>query len=200
MGYRDSPAQVGGRGAVRVSRNGVAAAAPRPQREEQAAVAGREGAASMSGEGSSASTAAGDSLSTSARVLLMAVRVYQTFFSAVMPSACKFYPTCSHYAAEAIQLHGARRGARLALRRIGRCHPFTRGGVDLVPDPEVESPVEHAAEPLVEQLSAAQASPAHDSPHHDLTTANGAAIETQSHVCENSHLHPAPRVSQEVHS
>ena len=64
----------------------------------------------------------------------MAVRVYQTFFSALMPSACKFYPTCSHYAAEAVRLHGARRGSWLALRRLARCHPFTRGGVDLVPD------------------------------------------------------------------
>ena len=71
-----------------------------------------------------------------ARILLYLVRVYQAFFSALMPSACKFYPSCSHYAAEAVAVHGARRGAWLALRRIGRCHPFTRGGVDLVPDAE----------------------------------------------------------------
>ena len=69
-----------------------------------------------------------------ARLLLAAVRVYQTFFSALMPSACKFYPTCSHYAAEAVRLHGARRGSWLALRRLGRCHPFTAGGVDFVPE------------------------------------------------------------------
>jgi hypothetical protein len=73
-------------------------------------------------------------MSLAARTLLFAVRVYQTFFSALMPSACKFYPSCSHYAAEAVQIHGARRGSWLALRRILRCHPFTRGGVDLVPD------------------------------------------------------------------
>jgi putative membrane protein insertion efficiency factor len=60
--------------------------------------------------------------------------VYQTFFSVLMPSACKFYPSCSHYAAEAVRIHGARRGSWLALRRVSRCHPFTRGGVDLVPD------------------------------------------------------------------
>jgi len=66
--------------------------------------------------------------------LRFAVRVYQTFFSALMPSACKFYPSCSQYASEALRLHGARRGTWLALRRISRCHPFTRGGVDLVPD------------------------------------------------------------------
>jgi putative membrane protein insertion efficiency factor len=73
-------------------------------------------------------------MSPAARALLFAVRVYQSFFSALMPSACKFYPSCSHYAAEAVQIHGARRGSWLALRRVSRCHPFTRGGVDLVPD------------------------------------------------------------------
>jgi putative membrane protein insertion efficiency factor len=73
-------------------------------------------------------------MSLAARALLFAVRVYQSFFSALMPSACKFYPSCSYYAAEALKIHGARRGTWLALRRLSRCHPFTRGGVDLVPD------------------------------------------------------------------
>jgi len=73
-------------------------------------------------------------MSFAARGLLIAVRVYQAFFSGLMPSACKFYPSCSHYAAEAVRVHGARRGSLLALRRVLRCHPFTPGGVDLVPD------------------------------------------------------------------
>ncbi len=73
-------------------------------------------------------------MSRPARALLFAVRVYQAFFSALMPSACKFYPSCSHYAVEAVQIHGARRGSWLALRRVLRCHPFTHGGVDPVPD------------------------------------------------------------------
>jgi len=73
-------------------------------------------------------------MSRTARLLLFALRVYQTFFSALMPSACKFYPSCSHFAVDAVRIHGARRGSWLALRRISRCHPFTRGGVDLVPD------------------------------------------------------------------
>jgi hypothetical protein len=72
-------------------------------------------------------------MSLAARGLLFAVQVYQAFFSALMPSACKFYPSCSHYAAEALRIHGARRGLWLALRRLSRCHPFTPGGVDLVP-------------------------------------------------------------------
>jgi hypothetical protein len=72
-------------------------------------------------------------MSPATRALLFAVRVYQTFFSALMPSACKFYPSCSHYAADALHIHGARRGTWLALRRLARCHPFSPGGVDLVP-------------------------------------------------------------------
>jgi putative membrane protein insertion efficiency factor len=75
-----------------------------------------------------------ESMSLAAHALLFAVRLYQAFFSALMPSACKFYPSCSHYAAEAVRIHGARRGSWLALRRVSRCHPFTPGGVDLVPD------------------------------------------------------------------
>ena len=81
-------------------------------------------------------------MSWTARALLMAVRVYQSFFSALMPSACKFYPSCSQYAAEALALHGARRGSWLALRRLSRCHPFTRGGVDLVPDAQTADQAE----------------------------------------------------------
>jgi putative membrane protein insertion efficiency factor len=49
-------------------------------------------------------------------------------------SACKFYPSCSHYAGEAVARFGARRGVWLTLKRLGRCQPFTRGGFDPVPD------------------------------------------------------------------
>ena len=76
-----------------------------------------------------------------ARVLLGAIRLYQLTLSPLAPSACKFYPTCSHYGADAIRTHGARRGAWLALRRLLRCHPFSPGGFDPVP--------EFKAEPLV---------------------------------------------------
>jgi len=66
--------------------------------------------------------------------LLMAIRFYQAVFAPVMPVGCKFYPSCSRYAAEAIDRHGAIRGARLALARLWRCRPFTQGGFDPVPD------------------------------------------------------------------
>jgi putative membrane protein insertion efficiency factor len=68
--------------------------------------------------------------------LLASVRFYKIFFSPFLGGACKFYPSCSSYAQEAIELHGARRGAWLALQRLGRCRPFTKGGFDPVPDVE----------------------------------------------------------------
>jgi uncharacterized protein len=68
--------------------------------------------------------------------LLAFVQFYKIFFSPFLGGACKFYPSCSNYAQEAIELHGARRGAWLALKRLGRCRPFTKGGFDPVPDAE----------------------------------------------------------------
>jgi putative membrane protein insertion efficiency factor len=68
--------------------------------------------------------------------LLAFVHFYKIFFSPFLGGACKFYPSCSNYAQEAIELHGARRGAWLALKRLGRCRPFTKGGFDPVPDAE----------------------------------------------------------------
>jgi uncharacterized protein len=133
MGHRDSSAKVRGASAVRFPGGGIGAPAAWPERQGSAPIAARDTELSGGANATSRARPSG-SLSASARALLMAVRIYQTFFSAAMPSACKFYPTCSHYAAEAIEVHGARRGAWLALRRLGRCHPFTRGGVDLVPD------------------------------------------------------------------
>lgn len=67
-------------------------------------------------------------------LLLFLVRAYIVFLSPFFGGACKFYPSCSNYAREAIERHGARRGTALALKRLLRCHPFTRGGIDLVPD------------------------------------------------------------------
>jgi len=63
----------------------------------------------------------------------MAIRVYQAFLSPLLFSSCRYYPTCSQYAYDAIELHGAARGVWLALKRLLRCHPFSRGGFDPVP-------------------------------------------------------------------
>lgn len=70
------------------------------------------------------------------RILKGLVRGYQLFISPVLPSNCRFYPTCSHYSMEALEKHGAIKGLWLSLRRIGRCNPWHEGGVDLVPEPK----------------------------------------------------------------
>jgi hypothetical protein len=66
--------------------------------------------------------------------LLLLVRIYIAFLSPFFGGACKFHPSCSNYARDAISRHGARRGTVLALKRLGRCRPFTQGGFDPVPD------------------------------------------------------------------
>ncbi|QGA49540.1 membrane protein insertion efficiency factor YidD [Pseudomonas brassicacearum] len=67
------------------------------------------------------------------RLLIGLVRLYQFLISPLLGPRCRFYPSCSHYAIEAVQSHGAFRGAWLAVRRLGRCHPWHPGGYDPVP-------------------------------------------------------------------
>lgn len=67
------------------------------------------------------------------RVLLWLIRFYQCSISPRHPACCRFIPTCSQYALEAIQRYGALKGGFLALRRILRCNPFCKGGYDPVP-------------------------------------------------------------------
>jgi len=71
------------------------------------------------------------------RILLVLLAVYRWCISPVlhslMPTGCCYQPTCSRYAAEAVEMHGAMRGGWLALRRLLRCHPLARGGFDPVP-------------------------------------------------------------------
>jgi putative membrane protein insertion efficiency factor len=66
-------------------------------------------------------------------VLKFLIRGYQLAISPLLGPRCRFYPSCSHYALEAIEIHGAVRGTWLALKRIGRCHPWNEGGFDPVP-------------------------------------------------------------------
>lgn len=68
-----------------------------------------------------------------ARPLILAVKGYQRFMSPLLPPACRFYPSCSAYAVEALETHGAARGSWLTVRRLARCHPFHPGGLDPVP-------------------------------------------------------------------
>jgi putative membrane protein insertion efficiency factor len=70
-----------------------------------------------------------------ARAVLIVLRGYRTAMSPLRPPCCRYSPSCSAYAVEAIELHGVARGSWLALRRLLRCHPFHRGGHDPVPQP-----------------------------------------------------------------
>jgi hypothetical protein len=72
--------------------------------------------------------------SLAARVLCAPIRAYQLLLSPLLPPSCRFEPSCSAYAIEAIERHGPLRGVWLAARRIGRCHPFHPGGYDAVPE------------------------------------------------------------------
>ncbi len=67
------------------------------------------------------------------KVALFIIRLYQVLISPLFPSSCRFAPTCSQYAAEALSRYGCWRGLGLTIRRLCRCHPFHPGGWDPVP-------------------------------------------------------------------
>ncbi|GMR14014.1 MAG: membrane protein insertion efficiency factor YidD [Gemmatimonadota bacterium] len=73
------------------------------------------------------------------KVLLGLIRIYQRGISPLSPPSCRFTPTCSAYAVEAIEQHGILRGSWLATKRVFRCHPFGKWGYDPVPPIEGES-------------------------------------------------------------
>ena len=85
--------------------------------------------------------------SAAARVLMVLITGYRRFISPLLGARCRFAPSCSAYALEAVREHGALRGTWLAVRRIGRCHPFNPGGFDPVP------PVLHGRRPGPEGAS-----------------------------------------------
>ncbi len=68
------------------------------------------------------------------RAIILLIRIYRLLFSPWIGQHCRFHPTCSAYAIEAIRRHGAVRGSWLAAKRLGRCHPWHEGGVDPVPE------------------------------------------------------------------
>ena len=71
--------------------------------------------------------------SVPALLLMLLVRAYQVLLSPLFAGSCRFYPSCSAYAVQALHGHGAARGTWLTLRRLSRCHPWNPGGVDEVP-------------------------------------------------------------------
>jgi putative membrane protein insertion efficiency factor len=72
-----------------------------------------------------------------AKLIILLIRVYQVMLSPFLGGACRFQPSCSAYAVEAVAAHGAWRGSLLAARRLSRCHPLGRSGFDPVPAPKL---------------------------------------------------------------
>jgi uncharacterized protein len=75
-----------------------------------------------------------------ARLVMLPIRAWR-LVSVHLPPRCRFFPSCSQYALEALAVHGAGRGTWLSLRRLGRCHPWHEGGLDPVPPPNSRSPL-----------------------------------------------------------
>ncbi|HEY8158743.1 MAG TPA: membrane protein insertion efficiency factor YidD [Methylobacter sp.] len=67
-------------------------------------------------------------------ILIAIIRFYKYFISPLLGNRCRFYPSCSSYSLEALQLHGAIIGSYLTLKRLLKCHPFHEGGIDPVPE------------------------------------------------------------------
>ncbi len=88
-------------------------------------------------------------------LLVFMIRAYQSIHIAFFRGSCRFHPTCSHYALDALTLHGPLRGTLLTAGRVLRCQPFCRGGFDPVPEPR-----RHAPDPSAPAARAARAVPA----------------------------------------
>jgi uncharacterized protein len=102
--------------------------------EVSSAGSGVAGAAAARGEAQPAGALAKSAKSLGAWTLLFLIRLYMWLLAPFVGGACKFYPSCSNYAYEAIARHGARHGSVLAVKRLLRCRPFTQGGFDPVPE------------------------------------------------------------------
>ncbi|KND55947.1 Protein YidD [Candidatus Paraburkholderia kirkii] len=107
--------------------------------------------------------------------LIALLRFYKVALSPLLGKRCRFYPSCSDYAREAIQYHGAAHGTYLAVKRLCRCHPFSAGGVDLVPQPPG-----HAGDPNTPESRPDSASSG-QSARDKLATLNGAEALSDRH-------------------
>ena len=80
-------------------------------------------------------------------LLIGIVRLYQLIFSPWIPPSCRYTPTCSHYAVEALKKHGALKGMWLSIKRVSRCHPWGGEGYDPVPEAEAKANTESHSKP-----------------------------------------------------
>lgn len=90
-----------------------------------------------------------------ARLLMLPIRAWR-LFSVHLPPRCRFHPSCSQYALEALTAHGAGRGSWLAMRRVTRCHPWDDGGLDPVPPPASPSTKSNVRSSLAAPVGAAE--------------------------------------------
>ena len=116
MGHCDSSSQFGSDGEVLAAGGRIA------------------GADASRGQARSVGAIARSARSAGAWALLFLLRLYMMLLAPFVGGACKFYPSCSNYAYEAVARHGARQGSLLAVKRLLRCRPFTQGGFDPVPE------------------------------------------------------------------
>ena len=82
-----------------------------------------------------------------AKIIVGLIGIYQTLISPLLPPSCRFYPSCSHYASEAVRRHGAIRGLWLAALRLLKCHPWHPGGLDPVPPRASTNPLSQSNQP-----------------------------------------------------
>jgi len=129
-----------------------------------------------------------------AQLLIQPIRLYQRLISPMTPQRCRYAPTCSAYAVEALQVHGALKGAVLATWRLLRCNPWTLGGVDHVPplgrwrpdawvppadwagDADIEVPLPMGFAPLTSAGTDAPRARTAPGPHSPTTDEGGAAL------------------------
>lgn len=120
------------------------------------------------------------------RILVAPIRWYQRFISPALPATCRYYPTCSAYAMQALQVHGALRGSWLAVRRLGRCHPWSRRDhFDPVPPPRGIGPLPPFGEPQPPLRSSATGDPV---PHRGP----GVPHDGPDDISDAGHHHACP--------
>jgi putative membrane protein insertion efficiency factor len=73
------------------------------------------------------------------KLIVTILRLYKVVLSPLLPSACRYYPSCSEYTRQAVEKYGVGRGLWMGAKRLSRCHPFHAGGLDPVPDPNTQS-------------------------------------------------------------
>jgi putative membrane protein insertion efficiency factor len=73
------------------------------------------------------------------KLIVTILRLYKVMLSPLLPSACRYYPSCSEYTRQAVEKYGVGRGLWMGAKRLSRCHPFHAGGLDPVPDPNTQS-------------------------------------------------------------